>query len=130
MRRSVLLPLLLVLTACTARAQGGALELHFIDVGQGDSILVRSPSGQNVLIDGGRRDEDALAYLQSVGVESLDLVIASHPDADHIGGLDEVVHYYRPGLFIQNGLPVDTGVYDDLFLAVQEAGSQVLEPRL
>ena len=128
MRHFFLLPLLLVLTACSARAQEGTLELHFIDVGQGDSILIRSPSGQNVLIDGGRRDDDALSYLQSVGVENLDLVIASHPDADHIGGLDEVVHYYRPGLFIQNGLPVDTNVYDDLFLAVQEAGSQVLEP--
>jgi competence protein ComEC len=118
----------LTLTACSATVQGQSLEVHVIDVGQGDSILIRSPLGQNVLVDGGRRNADALSYLQSVGVTTLDLVIATHPDADHIGGLDEVVRHYRPPLFMQNGLPVDTGVYNDLFEAVQEAGSQVLEP--
>ncbi|CAA9556842.1 MAG: hypothetical protein AVDCRST_MAG86-268 [uncultured Truepera sp.] len=118
----------LALAACSTSARGQSLEVHFIDVGQGDSVLIRSPSGQNVLYDGGRRDDDALAYLQSVGVTTLDLVIASHPDADHIGGLEKVVRAYGPRVFIQNGLPADTDVYDDLFLAVQEAGSQVLPP--
>lgn len=118
----------LVMAACSTSAQGQRLEVHFIDVGQGDSVLIRSPSGQNVLYDGGRRDDDALAYLQSVGVTSLDLVIASHPDADHIGGLEEVVRYYQPRFFLDNGLPHTTQTYFGLLEAVEAAGAQVIAP--
>lgn len=114
--------------SCSTPVQGQSLEIHFIDVGQGDSVLVRSPSGQNVLYDGGRRDDDALNYLQSVGVTSLDLVIASHADADHIGGLEEVVRYYRPRFFMDNGIPYTTQTYFGLLEAVREAGSQVIPP--
>ena len=124
----LLLFLLVVLApaACTTPAAGQDLELHFIDVGQGDAVLIRSPSGQNVLIDGGRRDDDALAYLQSVGVESLDLVIATHADADHIGGLEEVVRHYQPRFFMDNGVPHTTQTYFGLLEAVRDAGSQLI----
>lgn len=104
------------------------LELHFIDVGQGDAVLIRSPSGQTVLYDGGRGSRDALRYLRSVGVTSLDLVIASHADADHIGGLEAVVRAYRPRFYMDNGLAATTQTYERLLVAVQEAGSQLLEP--
>lgn len=124
--------LALFLVACTGVSQPVAaqetLELHFIDVGQGDAVLIRSPSGQNVLVDGGRRDDDALAYLRSVGVESLDLVIASHADADHIGGLEEVVRYYKPRFYLDNGIPHTTQIYFGLLEAVQAAGSQLIPP--
>ncbi len=66
--------LLLLLSGCSGNAQQGSLELHFIDVGQGDSVLIQGASGQNVLIDGGRKDEEVLEYLQSIGVTKLDLV--------------------------------------------------------
>jgi competence protein ComEC len=105
-----------------------ALELHFIDVGQGDAVLIRSASGQNALYDGGRSAGTVLAYLRSVGVESLDLVIASHADADHIGGLIEVVTAYRPRFFMDNGIPHSTATYRRLLEAVAAAGSQYLEP--
>ena len=123
----VLICLLLgLVTGCNAPS--GGLELHFIDVGQGDSILIRSPSGQNVLIDGGRRDDDALEYLRSVGITSLELVIASHADADHIGGLEEVVRAYEPSFFMDNGIPHNTATYRGLLQAVQDAGSQLVSP--
>lgn len=129
MTRLVLLLLsVLTLVACATPARGQSLELHFIDVGQGDAVLIRSPSGQNVLIDGGRRDDDALVYLQSVGVENLNLVIATHADADHIGGLEEAVRYYRPRFFMDNGIPHTTRTYFGLLEAVQVAGSQLVEP--
>ena len=127
-KRTYLL-LTLLLVACgvsqSAKAQS-TLELTFIDVGQGDAVLIRSPSGQNVLYDGGRRDDDVLAYLQSVGVESLDLVIASHADADHIGGLEAVVRYYRPRFFMDNGVTHTTQTYFGLLEAVRDAGSQLI----
>ena len=103
-------------------------ELHFIDVGQGDSVFIKAPSGQGVLYDGGRRSQAPLAYLQAMGVTRVDLVIASHQDADHIAGLAAVVDYYRPKFFLDNGIPHTTQTYFDLLDAVERAGSQVLEP--
>ena len=105
-----------------------SLELHFISVGQGDSVFVRAPGGQGVLYDGGRKSEVPLEYLTSLGVTQIDLVIASHQDADHIAGLVPVVEHYRPRFFLDNGIPHATQTYFDLLEAVAGAGSQVLEP--
>ena len=88
-----------------------ALELHFLDVGQGDSVFIKAPSGQGVLYDGGRRSQAPLAYLQARGVTRVDLVIASHQDADHIAGLAAVVDFYRPKFFLDNGIPHTTQTY-------------------
>ena len=104
------------------------LELHFLDVGQGDSVFIRAPGGQGVLYDGGRKSEVPLDYLRSLGVTQVDLVIASHQDADHIAGLVPVVEAYRPRFFLDNGIPHTTQTYFDLLDAVAGAGSQVLEP--
>jgi beta-lactamase superfamily II metal-dependent hydrolase len=71
------------------------LEIHVIDVGQGDCFLIVSPSGKKVLIDGGDTGKGLkviLPYLLSHGISSIDYVIASHFHADHIGGLDEVIN--------------------------------------
>lgn len=65
--------------------------VHFIDVGQGDSILINSAQGTTVLIDGGYDNGLALAYLQAQAVTRLDAVFASHPHADHIGGLVSIM---------------------------------------
>ena len=122
--------LVALLAGCQGAAQtaSGSLELHFINVGQGDAILVRSPTGQNVLIDGGRSDDEARVYLQALGVKTLDLVIATHADADHIGGLEEVVRTYRPRLFMDNTLTHDTQTYQGLLEAVRDVGAQTVPP--
>ena len=67
----------------------GKLKVHFIDVGQGDAILIQTPT-QSILIDGGDRGNTSLNYIRDKGVSSLDLVIGTHPHADHIGGLINV----------------------------------------
>lgn len=103
------------------------LRLHFINVGQGDSVLIQS-GDRAALYDGGVRSSGVLQYLQAIGLTSLDLVIASHADADHIGGLIDVVRHYKPRFFMDNEIPHTTRTYEDLLLAVEEAGSQVLEP--
>lgn len=67
-------------------------QVHFIDVGQGDAVLIRS-DGYNILIDAGENDkgQTVVSYLKKQGIQKLDMVIATHPHSDHIGGLDVVI---------------------------------------
>ena len=86
--------LLPALALClTAPASAQQLEVHFLEVGQGDCTLVISPTGTSFLFDGGPNGEGnstLVPYLQGLGIQSLDYVSASHYHADHVGGLDEV----------------------------------------
>ena len=71
----------------------GLLEAHFINVGQGDSCWLHLPNGDDILVDGGKPQAGptAVAYLQRKGVADLELMVATHGDADHIGGLLDVL---------------------------------------
>jgi competence protein ComEC len=104
------------------------LELHFFDVGQGDAVLIRAPDGRAVLYDGGESGDRLLAHLERVGVTSLELVIASHNHADHIGGLAAALERYRPRFVLENGIPHTTRTYERFLRAVADAGSQLLAP--
>ncbi|MBP2078704.1 ComEC/Rec2 family competence protein [Oceanobacillus polygoni] len=69
------------------------MQVHFIDVGQGDSILIETPLDKTILIDGGPpgSGKKIVSYLKNHGIDELDLLVATHPDMDHIGGLPEVM---------------------------------------
>lgn len=71
----------------------GTLEVYFFDVGQGDSELIRLPGGENILIDAGTSstEDELVGELRFLGAETLDLVVATHPHADHIGGMAAVI---------------------------------------
>ncbi len=73
------------------------MNVHFIDVGQGDSIFIQSPKGKTMLIDGGTASggDKVVAHLKSLGVSTIDYVVATHPDADHIGGLLDVFAHLK-----------------------------------
>lgn len=75
---------------------GEELNVHFIDVGQGDSIFIDSPDGR-ILIDAGlpHNSEQVTRYLADLGVEKLDLVVGTHPHSDHIGGLTAVFENFE-----------------------------------
>lgn len=75
--------------------RGQDLEIHHIDVGQGDATLIKSPNGTTMLIDAGNNGYGTsvvIPYLTSLGVSSLNYLVCSHYHADHLGGLDEVIY--------------------------------------
>lgn len=101
----------------------GVLFVAFLDVGQGDSVFLRSPNGKTMLVDGGPDGSfDAIdRYLVSLGVAGLDVVIASHLHADHIGGLIQVVDTYPIGDFYYPPFDADSDTYANLLDALSES---------
>ena len=102
-------------------AWAGELTVDFLDIGQGDSILIRG-GGKTVLIDAGDRGSNTVRQLQGLGVERLDLVVATHPHADHIGRMAPVLRTFEIGLYLDNGLPHTTATYAETMEAVEERG--------
>lgn len=103
---AVFLTLSLVTPAADANPSN-PLTITFVDVGQGDGIWLETPDGWDVLIDAGRygamRD-----YLQSHGVADVEVLVASHPDADHIGGFLYILGTIPVGMALTNGQTSDT----------------------
>ena len=92
----------------------GKLHVAFLNVGQGDAILITTPRGQQILVDGGPSPTaltTALSREMPFWDRSLDLVVMTHPDADHITGLVEVLERYRVGGWLDNGRPDDDAIY-------------------
>ncbi|MEK7510667.1 MAG: MBL fold metallo-hydrolase [Patescibacteria group bacterium] len=110
----LIVSLLVALNAAVAYAifepRDETLKVSFLDVGQGDAILIESPEGIELLIDGGR-DRSVLRELPRViGPldRSIDMVLATHPDADHIGGLPDIFSRYRVSYYLSSGIENDT----------------------
>lgn len=90
------------------------LTVSFLDIGQGDSIFIDAPSGNQALIDGGPPDGGILRRLSAVMPwydRSIDVVIPTHPDADHIAGLIDVLARYRVGLIVHSSVQGDTKTF-------------------
>jgi len=110
----------------------GKLHVVFFDVGQGDAIFIQSPTGQQVLIDGGPDPATLLARLgeqMPFWDRSLDLVILTHPDADHLTGLVPVLERYRVGQVFDTGHPSHTSTYTRWQELLTEKEIPVLDSR-
>jgi competence protein ComEC len=103
------------------------LLVHILDVGQGAAVLLQAPTGQNVLIDAGPGAR-VVESLRGLGVEALDLFIASHNHADHIGGAAAVLRAFPVGFFMDNGIVHTTAAYEGLLEALEEEDVPLLEP--
>jgi len=120
----VVLALLLSLVALpqTPNAATKKMYVHYINVGQGDSIYIKAPNGEDIIIDGGRDGNKVVSYLKRQHVGDIEVMIATHPDADHIGGLDEVLKAYKVKSFYAPKVSNSTQTYANLLRAVKNEG--------
>lgn len=107
------------------------LTVHFLDVGQGDAAALRTPNGRWIVIDGGPRtpERDAgrrvvVPFLRGQGVGRVAVVVATHGDADHLGGLPAVVDAFDPELVLEPGEPLGRPLYLEFLAGVEASGAR------
>lgn len=111
-------------------AKDAELEIHFIDVGQGDCSLIKWEDSAMLIDCGERENADAvLKYLKKQGVEKLDYVIATHPHSDHIGGMGDIISAVEAGKVIApkvaSGLTPTTKTYERFLQALRDKGMRL-----
>ncbi|MDF2540510.1 MAG: hypothetical protein K0S47_228 [Herbinix sp.] len=101
----------------------------FLDVGQGDSILIES-NGHSMLIDAGEVDMGAtvVRYLKKLKIKKLDYLIGTHPHSDHIGGLDDVIQSFSIGKVILPDVDHSTDTYDEVLDAIADKNLKITKP--
>lgn len=112
-------------------AQSNLLRVSFLDVGQGDAIFIETPEGIQVLIDGGPNSAvlKGLSNLMKISDREIDLIIGTHPDNDHIGGLIEVLERYRVGSILLTENQSETAAYRRFATATESEGASIITAR-
>lgn len=122
---------MLVLAGCSRRSSHplplNQLQVTFIDVGQGDSALIQTPSGKSMLVDAGPPDGSGAicSLLDSEGISRLDYLVLTHPDSDHIGGAEEIIQRYTVAEVLTNGSAYDTEIAFRLNSQLRQKGMPV-----
>ncbi|WP_352404471.1 ComEC/Rec2 family competence protein [Sporanaerobacter acetigenes] len=103
------------------------LKVHYIDVGQGDSIFIQLPNGQTSLIDGGpgSSSKTVVNYLKKQNVKKIDYLVVTHPHEDHIGGLPEVIKNFDIGKIYMPEVTHTTKAFENLLLAIKNKGKKI-----
>jgi competence protein ComEC len=108
----------------------GKLVVRFLDIGQGDSQLIQLPDGGVILIDSGDRGKPTVELLKQYGVSEIELVIASHPHADHIGELRDVLRDFRVKEFWDAGFTGNaTKTYIDMLTEIKTKQVKLVTPK-
>ncbi len=108
-------------------APENSLRFYFFNVGQGDATLLQMPDGKTLLIDGGEPDTGIVSDLQSLGIQRIDLMIATHPHSDHIGGLVQVLQSFPVTEVVTNGQPETTSVFEHFLDGIAAAKAEYVE---
>ncbi len=112
-------------------AAGESVEIHFIDVGQGDGILIRTREG-DVVIDAGPSgsEEDYVAYLKSVGVKTVEYLVLTHPHNDHIGGADHLLEELDVKRVIMPNTNCTTSIYLKVVNLIKKCKAELIYPKV
>lgn len=106
---------------------GKEMKVHFLDVGQGDSIFIELPDDKTMLIDASEKEyaDRITTYIYSCGYNSLDYVVATHPHSDHIGGMADVIGSFSVGNVILSLATHTTKTYTNMLTAIDQSGAKV-----
>ena len=122
---------LLIIFSLNSTAQN--LKIHFIDVGQGDSILIENPGGENILVDGGDRADriaaEIINYLKDRKIKKLDYIISTHPHADHIGGLADIIDNFEVEKVLDSGKIHSSKTYENYLIKIDQKNIDFDTPR-
>lgn len=115
----------------TNAANNGLLKVHYIDVGQADSIFIELPDSKNMLIDAGNNPDGELVvdYIKNLGYSKIDYIIGTHPHEDHIGGMDNVIDSFEIGnVYLPKtdpGQTPTTKTYESVLTSIQNKGLKI-----
>jgi competence protein ComEC len=124
----LVLPLLVVailVWAVALTAPDGKLHISFLDVGQGDAVLIQTPNGQNILIDGGPDPQKINLELSKklpFWDRTIDLVVCTQPQADHVTGLVDVLQRYKVKQVLESGVSYNSSIYQEWLRLVEDKG--------
>lgn len=102
----------------------GQLVLYFLDVGQGDACYVRAPGGKVIVIDTGEAPGTVAGFLAQKQVERVDVLVLTHPHADHIGGALAILEGFEVGTLCDSGFPHATSTYEAVLAKALELRNQ------
>lgn len=116
-----------ILHAARIKVSADSSKVHFIDVGQGDSELVELPNGQTMLIDAGtpQSGNQVANEIKSLGYSRIDYLVATHPHADHIGGMAEIINSFDIGEIYMPKVSTTTATYENLLDAIAAKGLSI-----
>lgn len=109
----------------------GSTEFHFIDVGQADSILIITPNRKSILVDTGvtRAGTPIINKLNAEGVTEIDLLVATHPHADHIGGMQSIVSQYDTKEIMMSSYIATTKTFENLLDEIANQGKSITQAK-
>lgn len=111
-------------------AEHSDVEVDFVDVGQGDCTIVMS-QGKTMVIDSGDKDKlnTVVNYISKLGIKTIDYLIVTHPHADHIGEMADILNNFKVNKFVmpkvQNSVVPTTSLYENMLLAVKKQGLKI-----
>jgi competence protein ComEC len=105
-----------------------SLKIHYIDCGQGDSTLIQV-GNENILIDSGNNDSKAYDYLKGRGITKLNIVIATHPHADHIGGMKKILENIEVGNFYAPKVTTNTQTFTSMINSLKSQNIKIKVPQ-
>lgn len=110
--------------------ENSAIEIHFLDVGQADSILVKTPDGKSMLIDAGNNadGQEVVSYIKKQNISRIDVLVGTHPHEDHIGGMDNVINSFDIDRIYMPKVSHTTRTYEDVLTAIKNKGLKVTSP--